>query len=98
MKWILLILVLGSQMAVAANRTGGEPYSFGLSNQVVPENQGVVDDSMTAWLLHQQAISVPPKHSELSAALYVDSQKRLADSFKSAIPDSFDENTTDDSN
>ncbi|MCG8391853.1 MAG: hypothetical protein MI745_02110 [Pseudomonadales bacterium] len=84
----LIVLVPGLALA-------GEPqsdYAFGVSDKVV-SNQ---PETVTEWLLEQQRDSRETEQSELPAPLYVDSQRRLADSFRTAIPDSFGEQTRDD--
>ena len=75
-----------------ADSTPQEGYAFGVSDTVVhsaPENQ-------TQWLLEQQRQHAPATQSALSAPLYIHSQRRLADSFRIAIPDSFGEQTRGD--
>ena len=52
-------------------------------------------ETVTDWLLNQQRDSRPAAKSELSAPIYVDTQRRLADSFRTAIPDTFGEQTRD---
>lgn len=89
MKKLALILVLpGAVLAAEPQRT----YSFGVSGQVVSNESETVTD----WLLNQQRDSRPAGQSELAAPLYVDTQRRLADSFRTAIPESFGEQTRDD--
>jgi hypothetical protein len=88
-RWLLAGLCL-PMLAQAA-----EPpprYDFGVSGQVVSEPPR----TQTDWLLNQQRNARAAEDSELSAPLYVDSQRRLADSFKTAIPESFGEQTRDD--
>ena len=85
MKWILVILMGCWSVALAQT-----PYPSGLSDQVVTP---VVSQTQTGWLLRQQAQSTPPSMGELPAQLYVESQKRLADSFQQAIPEKLHEDT-----
>lgn len=86
-KWLLVLLIPG--LAVAAEPE--QNYSFGVSDQVVNN----VPETVTDWLLNQQRDSRPAAKSELSAPIYVDTQRRLADSFRTAIPDTFGEQTRD---
>ena len=89
MKKLALILVLPGAVLAAEPQ---QPYSFGVSGQVVSNESETVTD----WLLNQQRDSRPAGQSELAAPLYVDTQRRLADSFRTAIPESFGEQTRDD--
>ncbi|KGD64650.1 hypothetical protein Y5S_02016 [Alcanivorax nanhaiticus] len=85
--WVGLALPL-----VALAEAPKEHYAFGVSDQVASKPPRTETD----WLLNQQRHSRPAGESELSAPLYVDSQRRLADSFRTAIPESFGEQTRDD--
>ena len=85
MKWMLVMLMGCCSLAVAQ-----EPYPSGLSDQVVAP---AASETQTGWLLQQQARSTPPAKGELPAQLYVESQKRLADSFQQAIPEQLHEDT-----
>ena len=89
MKKLALILVLPGVVLAAELQ---QAYSFGVSGQVVSNESETVTD----WLLNQQRDSRPAGQSELAAPLYVDTQRRLADSFRTAIPESFGEQTRDD--
>jgi len=89
MKKLVLILVLPGVVLAAEPQ---QAYSFGVSGQVVSNESETVTD----WLLNQQRDSRPAGQSELAAPLYVDTQRRLADSFRTAIPESFGEQTRDD--
>ena len=89
MKKLVLILVLPGAVLAAEPQ---QAYSFGVSGQVVSNESETVTD----WLLNQQRDSRPAGQSELAAPLYVDTQRRLADSFRTAIPESFGEQTRDD--
>ena len=85
--WVGLSLpVLG----LAAEPPG--QYAFGVSGEVVSKPAG----TETEWLLDQQRTATAQDESELPAPLYVDSQRRLADSFRTAIPETFGEQTRDD--
>ena len=88
MKKLALILVLPGVVLAAEPQ---QAYSFGVSGQVVSNESETVTD----WLLNQQRDSRPAGQSELAAPLYVDTQRRLADSFRMAIPDTFGEQTRD---
>lgn len=87
--WLLIGLLL--PMASLAAEPAGQ-YAFGVSDQVVNKPPS----TETEWLLNQQRDARPAEESELSAPLYVDSQRRLADSFRTAIPETFGEQTRDD--
>ena len=89
MKKLVLILMLPGAVLAAEPQ---QAYSFGVSGQVVSNESETVTD----WLLNQQRDSRPAGQSELAAPLYVDTQRRLADSFRTAIPESFGEQTRDD--
>lgn len=89
MKKLALILMLPGVVLAAEPR---QAYTFGVSGQVV----GNESETVTDWLLNQQRDSRPAGQSELAAPLYVDTQRRLADSFRTAIPESFGEQTRDD--
>jgi len=66
---------------------GPESYEFGLSDP----DSNIRYETVTEQLLEQQRNSTPPKESELPAQLYVDSQRRISDSFKISIPESLQE-------
>lgn len=88
MKKLALILIFPGAVLAAEPQ---QAYSFGVSGQVVSNESETVTD----WLLNQQRDSRPAGQSELAAPLYVDTQRRLADSFRTAIPESFGEQTRD---
>lgn len=88
MKKLALILIIPGAVLAAEPQ---QAYSFGVSGQVVSNESETVTD----WLLNQQRDSRPAGQSELAAPLYVDTQRRLADSFRTAIPESFGEQTRD---
>lgn len=83
-KSILIVLTcIASSTAIAQEKS----YEFGLSNSVSnPQRETVTD-----WLLEQQRKSPASQQSELPAQLYVDSQRRIGDTFKSKIPESLQE-------
>ena len=85
MKATLTLLMLTPLLALA-----DEPPAFGLSGQVVQRHY----ENDTQKLLDQQRHSPAATQSELSAPLYVDSQRRIADTFKQAIPEDFGEDQT----
>jgi hypothetical protein len=89
MKKLALILMFPGAVLAAEPQ---QAYTFGVSGQVVSNESETVTD----WLLNQQRDSRPAEQSELAAPLYVDTQRRLADSFRTAIPESFGEQTRDD--
>ncbi|MCK0154650.1 hypothetical protein MWU49_13100 [Alcanivorax sp. S6407] len=88
-QWLIVGLAM-PVVALAAPPQGS--YAFGVSGQVVEKAPA----TETEWLLEQQRTERHGEESELSAPLYVDSQRRLADSFRTAIPDTFGEQTRDD--
>ena len=87
-RWLLCLCLPATVMAAEPQ----QQYRFGGSDQVVSNPPKTVTD----WLLDQQRDSRQVEESELPAPLYVDSQRRLADSFRTAIPESFGEQTRDD--
>ena len=83
-KWILITLTCVASSGVFSQE---KSYEFGLSDSVSnPQRETVTD-----WLLEQQRKSPASQQSELPAQLYVDSQRRIGDTFKSKIPDSLQE-------
>lgn len=86
MKTLIPALFLLPALALAAD----EPPAFGLSGQVVDKHY----EHQTQRLLDEQSRSAPAEKSELSAPIYVDSQKRIGDTFKQAIPEDFGEKQT----
>lgn len=66
------------------NAMAKDNYQFGLSDSVVNQHRETVTD----WLLEQQRATPPKPESELPAQLYIDSQRRLSNTFSSSIPDS----------
>ncbi|MEX2474733.1 hypothetical protein [Marinobacter sp.] len=88
MKKILTVLLMVAPMPLLAQN---QP-AHGLSNSVVvfeskPEARQKLD---------QQASSGAPDKSELSVQSYVDSQERIAETFRRAIPDQIAESSRDD--
>jgi len=72
----------------------GRP-EFGVSGKVVDAEQEHQVGAATQRALEQQRRSPPAEKSELSVPVYIDTQRRLADSFKQPIPESFGEQTRD---
>lgn len=83
----LLTTLMAGVFAVAlvpANAVANDSYEFGLSDSVINQQRETVTD----WLLEQQRATPPKPESELPAQLYIDSQRRLSNTFSSSIPDS----------
>lgn len=104
MKRMMGLLILMPALALAAkpanhmSADSGRPPAFGLSNNVVgqspPENPDDQVTRDTRNLLNNQAHSKPAKHSEISAPVYVETQKRLSKSFQQDIKDFGKDQTT----
>ena len=90
MKRVMALLTL-IPLAVMAD---GAP-EFGVSGKVVDAEQEHQVGAATQRALEQQRRSPPAEKSELSVPVYIDTQRRLADSFKQPIPESFGEQTRD---
>lgn len=90
MKLVMALLTL-IPLAVMAD---GRPQ-FGVSGKVVGAEQEHQVGAATQRALEQQRRSPPAEKSELSVPVYIDTQRRLADSFKQPIPESFGEQTRD---
>ena len=90
MKLVMALLTL-IPLAVMAD---GRPQ-FGVSGKVVATEQEYQVGAATQRALEQQRRSPPAEKSELSVPVYIDTQRRLADSFKQPIPESFGEQTRD---
>lgn len=90
MKLVMALLTL-IPLAVMAD---GRP-EFGVSGKVVDAEQKHQVGAATQRALEQQRRSPPAEKSELSVPVYIDTQRRLADSFKQPIPESFGEQTRD---
>ena len=90
MKLVMALLTL-IPLAVMAD---GRPQ-FGVSGKVVGTEQEHQVGAATQRALEQQRRSPPAEKSELSVSVYIDTQRRLADSFKQPIPESFGEQTRD---
>lgn len=87
LRLLLAAPVLFSLPAVAAQP---EQRPAGLSNEVV----SVPLRTETSRLLETQRLSGAPEQSELPANIYVDTQRRAADTFSRPIPDTLHEDTT----
>ncbi|MCG2580083.1 MAG: hypothetical protein KA296_04310 [Marinobacter sp.] len=85
MRTILTLLLLLAPISVL----GQDQPEYGLSNSVV------VVESMTETRqrLDRQAGSGAPENSELSVQSYVDSQERISETFRRAIPDKLAESS-----
>ena len=90
MKLVMALLTLIPLAAMADGRP-----EFGVSGKVVDTEQENRVGAATQRALEQQRRSPPAEKSELSVPVYIDTQRRLADSFKQPIPESFGEQTRD---
>ncbi len=90
MKLIMALLV-AMPVAVMAD---GAPQ-FGISGKVVDTEREHQLGAATQRALEQQRRSPKAKQSEIAVPVYIDTQRRLADSFKQPIPESFGEQTRD---
>ena len=86
MKPWLALLILLPLTAMA-----DDPPAHGLSGDVT----AVQSPTATEQALQQQRQSPPATHSEISSGTYVDSQHRLAESFRQPIPETFGTQTRD---
>ena len=90
MKLVMALLTLIPLAAMADGRP-----EFAVSGKVVDAEQEHQVGAATQRALEQQRRSPPAEKSELSVPVYIDTQRRLADSFKQPIPESFGEQTRD---
>lgn len=90
MKLVMALVTL-IPLAVMAD---GRPQ-FGVSGKVIGAEQEHPVGAATQRALELQRRSPPAEKSELSVPVYIDTQRRLADSFKQPIPKSFGEQTRD---
>ena len=90
MKLVMALLTLIPLAAMADGRP-----EFGVSGKGVDAEQEHQVGAATQRALEQQRRSPPAEKSELSVSVYIDTQRRLADSFKQPIPESFGEQTRD---
>ena len=89
----IFVAVLGGALTLPALAAEPVQYPSGFSDTVVNMQRETVTD----WLLQQQRQNRPAVESELPAQLYVDSQRRLGDSFRAPMPASFGEQTRESS-
>lgn len=82
-KWI----IAGAVVMLSGQVLAQKSYEFGLSESISNPQRTTVTD----WLLEQQRKTPVAETSELPAQLYVDSQRRIGDTFKSSIPESLQE-------
>lgn len=68
-----------------------QPPAHGLSGDIAADRL----PTATERALEQQRRSPPATHSEISNGIYVESQRRLSDSFRQPIPESFGNQTRD---
>lgn len=92
MKKLLMASLVFGLISMACSASAQPAY--GLSGQLVTPPASHTQ-TQTDRLLRQQAHSGAPDKSELPASIYVDTQKRIADTFKQAIPDKLESDTTD---
>lgn len=83
-KVIVFIVAFFSFGMVCADSAS---YEFGLSDPAY----SMRSETVTEKMLEQQRNAAPPVESELPAQLYVDSQRRISDTFKLSIPESLQE-------
>jgi hypothetical protein len=91
MKLIMALLII-IPVAVMAD---GAPQ-FGVSGQVVDTEREHQVGAATQRALEQQRRSPQATRSEISVPVYIDTQRRLADSFKQPIPETFGQQTRGD--
>ncbi len=90
MKRAIILLLLLPAVGMA-----GSPPEFGVSGNAVGAQRAHDVGAATQRALEQQRRSPPAEKSELSVPVYIDTQRRLADSFKQPIPETFGEQTRD---
>lgn len=88
---LIMALLIAVPVTVMAD---GAP-EFGVSGKVIDTEREHQIGAATQRALEQQRRSPPAEKSELSVPVYIDTQRRLADSFKQPIPESFGEQTRD---
>ena len=88
---LILALFIAVPVAVMAN----DAPEFGVSGKVVDTEREHEVGAATQRALEQQRRSPPAEKSELSVPVYIQTQRRLADSFKQPIRESFGEQTRD---
>ncbi|MEQ3724529.1 hypothetical protein [Alcanivorax sp.] len=85
MKKVMVFIVAFSSFGLVCADAGS--YEFGLSDPAY----SMSSETVTEKMLEQQRNASPPVESELPAQLYVDSQRRISDTFKLSIPESLQE-------
>lgn len=93
MRYLLVFLMMIPGLLIAGGLDSEEAkYPSGMSDSLHREQPR----TYTRAMLNDQAVSGGADKSELAAPVYVDSQRRLAESFRHPIPDSFGEQTRGD--
>ena len=88
MRCAIALLLLLPAIAMA---DGAPP--FGMSGDVTGTQRTHDVGAATQRALEQQRHSSPAEQSEFSVPVYIDTQRRLADSFKQPIPETFGRQT-----
>lgn len=81
---VLIGAVLSAPLLATAEQ-GKHGYPSGLSFSVVTPQPS----SATERALQQQRHAPAPQRSEISAQMYVDTQRRISETFSRSIPDNF---------
>lgn len=91
MKRLLITTLIAGALAVEVQAGDGEPqrFDFGLSYSVAEPERA----PETRRKLDRQSASGAGPESELSVQAYVDSQERIAETFRQPIPERIGENT-----
>lgn len=87
-------LLLVSGLLVLPMASAGDFPQFGLSDSVVHTTQVQPEDQVNR-LLRKQAKSDPDEQSELSVQMFVDAQNRIADTFRRPVPDTLNDQSSD---
>lgn len=85
-------LVIGFSFLLPLAVMAHEPPAYGLSDSVVTQPP----EPEARRHLENQASSGAPDQSELSVQLHVDSQRRIAETFRRPIPEKISETSRDD--
>ncbi|KEF30087.1 MAG: hypothetical protein EP339_11350 [Gammaproteobacteria bacterium] len=80
--WILLALMIG-----AAQVSAGETYESGFSSGVINDVPEKHHRSKVSAQLEQQATTGQPDEGELAVGVFVDTQARIAETFRRPVPD-----------
>lgn len=91
MKLLIISALAAGVLAGPVQATEPQRPAFGLSNSIV-ETQLAPE---TRRRLERQAQSGAAEQSELSVQAYVDSQERIAETFRRPIPERIGEQTRD---